>query len=210
MIRVLVVDDHPIVRAGIVGLLSLESDIEVIASVENGQIALDALAGLETDSQCDVVLMDLRMPVLDGVATTQQIRRLYPYTSVVVLTTYDSDNDILRAVEAGAEGYLLKDCPESELLDTVRDAALGNAALPQHATAAVMRSVRLPKLTEPTRRELEVLQCVAEGRTNSQIAAELFISEATVKTHLQRLYTKLDVDSRTHCVTVARQHGWLK
>lgn len=209
MIRVLVVDDHPIVRAGIGGLLSLVVDIEVIASVENGAIALETLAELDEDEPCDVVLMDLRMPVLDGVSATKEIRSLYPATTVVILTTYESDNDILRAVEAGAEGYLLKDCPETELIETVRNAALGNPAFTARAAAAVMRSMKGPKPTAPTDRELEVLQCVADGQTNSQIAGELFISEATVKTHLQRLFKKFEVTSRTHCVTVARQHGWI-
>lgn len=205
-VRVLVVDDHPVVRAGLVGLLASEPDVVVVGEAEDGAQAVTLAAELRPD----VVLMDLRMPVLDGVGATAAILGGAPDGAaprVVVLTTYETDSDILRAVEAGATGYLLKDTPREELVAGVRAAARGQTVLaPSVATRLVTSMQRGERLTG---REVEVLELVARGRSNAAIGAELFIAEATVKTHLIRSFAKLGVDDRTHAVTVARERGYL-
>ncbi|GAB2685054.1 response regulator [Thalassiella azotivora] len=205
MIRVLVVDDHPVVRSGLVGMLEVEDDVHVVGEAGDGEQALDVLAS----TAADVVLMDLRMPRLDGTAATARIRAEHPGTAVLVLTTFDTDADILRAVEAGATGYLLKDTPREQLLAGVRSAAEGQSVLSPSVAARLVRRVREPQEQTPTPRELEVLRGVARGLTNAEIGRELFIGEATVKTHLLRLFGKLGVDDRTHAVTVAMQRGLL-
>lgn len=203
-IRLLVVDDHPVVRAGIVGLLAGEADLDVVGEAADGAEAVTAAAELEPD----VVLMDLRMPGTDGVRATEQILRAHPATKVVVLTTYETDTDILRAVEAGATGYLLKDTPRSDLVTAVRGVAAGETVLaPSVARRLVAGMRRAAERLTP--RELEVLTAVAAGRSNAQIGTELFISEATVKTHLLRVFAKLGVDDRTRAVTVAYERGIL-
>lgn len=203
-IRVLVVDDHPVVRAGIVGLLGVEPDIEVVGEAENGQQALE----LARELAPDVVLTDLRMPVLDGVAATRAIVALPSPPRVVVLTTYETDSEILRAVEAGATGYLLKDTPRTELVAGVRSAARGQTVLaPSVATRLVTQMRQDTERLTP--RELEVLGAVARGLSNPGIGRELFIAEATVKTHLLRIFAKLGVDDRTLAVTVAMERGIL-
>lgn len=204
-IRLLVVDDHPVVRAGIVGLLAGEADLDVVAEAADGARAVD-LAGRLTP---DVVLMDLRMPVLDGVAATVQILARDPRCRVVVLTTYETDTDILRAVEAGATGYLLKDTPRPDLIEAVRGAARGETVLSPSVARRLVSQVRRAD-ERLTARELEVLAGVARGGSNAQIGAELFIAEATVKTHLLRIFTKLGVDDRTRAVTVALERGILR
>ncbi|WP_265520605.1 response regulator [Oerskovia flava] len=209
VIRVLVVDDHPVVRAGLVGLLAAETDLVVVGEAGDGRQGVALAAELSPD----VVLMDLRMPVLDGVGATTEIvggpRATGPDRTgaphVVVLTTYDTDGDILRAVEAGATGYLLKDTPRDELVAGVRAAARGETVLaPRVATRLVTSMRRGERLTD---RESQVLALVSEGLSNAAIGRELYITEATVKTHLLRAFAKLDVDDRTHAVTVARQRG---
>ena len=203
-VRVLVVDDHPVVRAGIAGMLGVEPDIEVVGEAEDGQQAIELARRLAPD----VVLTDLRMPVLDGVAATRAIVALPDPPRVVVLTTYETDTEILRAVEAGATGYLLKDTPRAELGAGVRAAARGQTVLtPSVATRLVLQmrddSERL------TPRELEVLGAVARGLSNPAIGRELFISEATDKTHLLRACAKLGVGDRTHAVPRAIERGIL-
>jgi DNA-binding NarL/FixJ family response regulator len=207
-VRVLVVDDHPIVRSGLTGMLSVTDDIEVVGEAGDGE---EALALVES-TRPDVVLMDLRMPRRDGVSATGAIVSEYPATKVLVLTTYDTDTDILHAVEAGAAGYLLKDTPHAELLDGIRAASRGETVLAPPVAARLMSRLRAPApaaAVQPSPRELQVLAAVARGLSNAEIGRELFIGEATVKTHLQRLFTKLDVDDRTHAVTVAIERGLL-
>jgi len=208
MVRVLVVDDHPVVRSGLIGMLAVTDDIEVVGEAGDGE---EALALVES-TRPDVVLMDLRMPRRDGVSATEAIVSGYPATKVLVLTTYDTDTDILHAVEAGAAGYLLKDTPHTELLDGIRAASRGETVLAPPVAARLMSRLRAPAAPaalQPSPRELEVLAAVARGLSNAEIGRELFIGEATVKTHLQRLFAKLDVDDRTRAVTVAIERGLL-
>jgi DNA-binding NarL/FixJ family response regulator len=208
VIRVLVVDDHPVVRSGLSGMLSVTDDISVVGEAGDG---FEALALVESTLP-DVVLMDLRMPRMDGVAATGAIVSGYPSTRVLVLTTYDTDTEILRAVEAGAAGYLLKDTPHADLLNGIRAAARGETVLAPPVAARLMSRLRTPAApaaAQPSPRELEVLAAVARGLSNAEIGRELFIGEATVKTHLQRLFAKLDVDDRTRAVTVAIERGLL-
>jgi DNA-binding NarL/FixJ family response regulator len=158
----------------------------------------------------DVILMDLRMPEMDGAAATGKISKDYPETRVLVLTTYDSDADILRAVEAGATGYLLKDAPREELYEAVRSTASGKPLLTPAVTAMLMRSIREPRTQKPSAREVEVLELVRKGLSNKGIGRELHISEATVKTHLIHVFGKLGVDDRTAAVSVALERGILR
>ncbi len=210
MIRLLIVDDHPIVRAGLVGLLSDEPGLEVVGEAADGAEAVRRAA--ETDP--DVVLMDLRMPGVDGVAATAQIvwaRGAASTPRVLILTTYESDDQILAAIEAGASGYLLKAAPRDEILAGIRSVAAGQSAL---SPAVAVRLVERMRRPEPaavflTPRELEVLRLVAAGHGNKQVAAVLGIGEATVKTHLLRVYDKLGVDGRTRAVTLAMERGLL-
>lgn len=203
-VRVVVADDHPVVRAGIVGMLGVESDIEVVGEAEDGRQAV----GLARALSPDVVITDLRMPVLDGVGATREIVALPGTVRVVVLTTYETDGEILRAVEAGATGYLLKDTPRAELVAGIREAARGQTVLtPSVATRLVSQvGSRADRLTP---REVEVLRAVARGLSNAAVGHELFISETTVKTHLIRAFGKLGVNDRTHAVTVATDRGLL-
>lgn len=208
MIRVLVVDDHPVVRSGLIGMLAVTDDITVVGEAGDGS---EAVAMVES-TRPDVVLMDLRMPRMDGVAATGAIVPTYPSTRVLVLTTYDTDTEILHAVEAGAAGYLLKDTPHAELLNGIRAAARGETVLAPPVAARLMSRLRTPApsaAAQPSPRELQVLAAVARGLSNAEIGRELFIGEATVKTHLQRLFAKLDVDDRTRAVTVAIERGLL-
>ncbi|MFC6237705.1 response regulator [Longivirga aurantiaca] len=202
MIRVLVVDDHPVVRSGLVGLLGSEADLEVVGEAGNGREGVTLAASLTPD----VVLMDLRMPVLDGASATAEITAAGT-ARVLVLTTYDTDGDILRAVEAGATGYLLKDTPRDQLLAAVRAAARGETVLAAPLAAKLMRQVRGGDQLTP--RELEVLALVAQGKSNPDIARDLFIGEATVKSHLLHVFDKLGVSDRTAAVTHALERGLL-
>jgi DNA-binding NarL/FixJ family response regulator len=204
-VRVLVVDDHPVVRGGVVGWLAAQPDIDVVAEAADG---LEALAAVASSSP-DVVLMDLRMPRMDGVAAIERISAAHPEVRVLVLTTYDTDADIVRAVEAGATGYLLKDTPLPQLADAVRAAARGETVLAPPVAARLVSRMRAPGVEAPTTRELEVLAGVARGLTNAEIGRELFIGEATVKTHLLRVFAKLGVDDRTRAVMVAVERGLL-
>ena len=199
MIRVLVVDDHPVVRGGLVGWLAAQPDLEVVGEAGDGLEALAAVASLEPD----VVLMDLRMPRMDGVSATERLASAHPSVRVLVLTTYDTDADIIRAVEAGATGYLLKDTPRTRLVDAVRAAARGETVLGPPVAAVLVNRLRAPAADALTPREVQVLAAVARGLSNGEIGRELFIGEATVKTHLLRLFAKLGVDDRTRAVTVA-------
>jgi DNA-binding NarL/FixJ family response regulator len=204
-IRIVIADDHPVVREGMRALLQTQSDFEVVGDAGDGEEAV-RLAG---DLAPDVVLMDLRMPGTDGATATAEISARYPDVHVLVVTTYDSDQDILKAVEAGAAGYLLKDTPRAELCDAVRAAARGETVLAPAVAARLVTHMRAPKQATLTPRETEVLACVARGLTNSEVGRELFIGEATVKTHRLRAFAKLGVDDRTAAVTVALERGLL-
>lgn len=205
MIRVILVDDHPVVREGLRGMLAAEDDIEVVGEAGSGTEAV-TLAGVR---EFDVILMDLRMPDGDGVSATERIITARPSARVVVLTTYETDADILRAVEAGAAGYLLKDTARADLADAVRAAARGETVLAPSVATRLVNRVRSPQPVGLSVRERDVLALVARGRTNAEIGRELFIGEATVKTHMLRIFGKLGVSDRTAAVTTAIEHDLL-
>lgn len=206
-IRVVVADDHPIVRAGIVALLSQVDDIEVVGEAANGEEAVERTAQLRPD----LVLMDLRMPLLGGAAATARIVSAFPATRVLILTTYETDADILGAIEAGASGYLLKAAPQEEILEGVRSAVGGQTVLAPAIAARLVDRLRgetgNAERTRLSPRELDVLRLVADGLSNAEIAGQLFISEATVKTHLVHAFEKLGVNDRTRAVTLALERG---
>ena len=206
-IRIVVADDHPIVRGGLVALLSAADDIEVVGEASDGEMAVQ----LALESLPDLVLMDLRMPGIDGDVSTARILSAQPGIRVVVLTTYESDDSILRAIEAGASGYLLKAAPQEEILAGIRSVARGEVALAPSIAALLVRRVRAPQTRSVTLsdRETQVLALVAAGMSNRTIAAELFVSEATVKTHLLHTFEKLGVSDRTRAVTLAMERGLL-
>jgi len=202
-IRVLVVDDHPIVRSGITSVLASQSDFEIVGEASNGSEAIDAAQRLAPD----LVLMDLRMPELNGVDATAGILSARPTTRVVVLTTYASDGEVLRAIEAGAVGYLLKDVPHDELFRALRAVARGERYLAPAVTERLMSRWQQPTRSSLTDRELDVLRCVARGDGNKQIAASLGIAEPTVKAHLVHIFEKLGVENRTAAANIARERG---
>lgn len=205
MIRIVLADDHPVVREGIKAVLSADGDIEVVAEAGDGR---EAVAEARRHRP-DLVVMDLRMPVLDGVGATAELARTDPDIRVLVLTTYDTDDLIVRSVEAGAAGFLLKDTPPDELRAGVRSAAAGQSVLSPPVAARLMRRLRGDDPSDLTPRELEILGLVAEGRTNADIAAELHVSRATVKTHLLHVFDKLAVSDRTAAVAEAYRRGVL-
>ena len=204
-VRVLVADDHPVVRAGLVAMLSAEPGLEVVGEAASG----DETVLLAARHRPEVVLTDLRMPGSSGLAAIRRITAELPGVRVVVLTTYDSDGDILPAVEAGASGYLLKDTPRAGLVDAIFAAARGETVLAPAVAGRLVTRLRGPQPEALSARETAVLAAAARGLTNIQIGRELFISEATVKTHLLRAYTKLGVSSRTAAVTQAIEAGLL-
>jgi DNA-binding NarL/FixJ family response regulator len=204
-ITLVVADDHPIVRGGIVALLGAEPDIEIVAEASNGQEACQAAL----THRPSAVLMDLRMPELDGVGAIEAILSEWPDAAIVVLTTYDTDEAIVRSLEAGASGYLLKDAPSDVLIDAVRRAAAGETVLAPPVAKRLVDRVRDPGARALSLREIEVLRGVASGNTNSAIAARLHISQATVKTHLLHIYDKLGVSDRAAAVAVAYETGVL-
>ncbi|GAA2541908.1 response regulator transcription factor [Winogradskya consettensis] len=205
MIRILLVDDHPVVRHGLRGMLEIEADLNVVGEASSGAEGV----ALAVQLRPDIVLMDLRMPGGDGVEATGAILGRVPGVRVLVLTTYESDRDILRAIEAGAGGYLLKDTTPADLATAVRAAARGEMVLAPSVASTLVRQVRSPAVPSLSAREAEVLRLVARGATNSDIGRGLGISEATVKTHLLRAFNKLGVDDRTAAVTRAMELGML-
>ncbi|HET7385779.1 MAG TPA: response regulator transcription factor [Nocardioidaceae bacterium] len=205
-LRLLVVDDHPVVRTGLVAMLSEQEDFEVVAEAADGE---EAVAMVRRHSP-DVVLMDLRMPGLDGAEATARLRATGDGPAVLVLTTYDTDADIVRAVEAGATGYLLKDAPSETLADAIRRAARGETVLAPPVVARLAGRMRRPAAPVLTEREVEVLGHVAHGLSNAEVGRAMHIGEATVKTHLLRSFEKLGVTDRTAAVTAAYKAGLIE
>jgi len=205
-LRLLVVDDHPVVRTGLVAMLSEHEDFEVVAEAADGAEAV-AMAARHLP---DVVLMDLRMPGMDGAEATARLRLKGDGPAVLVLTTYDTDADIVRAVEAGATGYLLKDAPRDTLADAIRRAARGETVLAPPVVARLATRLRTPAAPALSERERQVLREVARGLSNAEVGRELHIGEATVKTHLLRAFEKLGVSDRTAAVTAAYKAGLIE
>jgi DNA-binding NarL/FixJ family response regulator len=203
VISLVIVDDHPVVRDGLRGMFAADPDFAVLGEAGSG---LEALAVAEA-VRPDVVLMDLRMPQMDGVTAIGALRERGVTARVLVLTTYDTDRDVLPAIEAGATGYLLKDAPREELFRAVRAAARGEAVLSPSVATRLVGQLRSPAWEPLSQRELEVLSLIAKGRTNREAAAQLFISEATIKTHLLHIYSKLGVKDRAAAVATAFERG---
>jgi DNA-binding NarL/FixJ family response regulator len=207
-IRTLITDDHKVVRRGLRGFLELDPELEVVGEAENGEEAVAMARRLEPD----VVLMDLLMPVMDGIEATREIRRQLPEVEVLALTSVLEDASVTGAIRAGAIGYLLKTTDADELREAIRAAAAGQVRLAPEAAARLMREVRSPEspetLMEPlTERETEVLTLLARGKANKQIARELFVAVSTVKTHVNNLYRKLNISSRTQAALYAARIG---
>ena len=200
---VLVVDDHLLVRTGVANIISHEPDLHVVAEAANGLEALDAFDRYHPD----VTLLDLRMPILEGVETVRRIRARDPNAKVIVLTTYDTDEDIARALQAGAKAYILKDISADALVACIHDVLAGKTYLAPAAAAKLAERITQVQLTP---RELATLRLMADGRANKEIANALGISERTVKTHLGHLFEKLGVTSRTEAVKVASRRGLVR
>ena len=205
MIRLLIADDHPVVRDGLRGIFEASDEVEVVGDAANGREAVDRAAVLRPD----VVLMDLRMPEMDGVAAIKRLAERGVTARVLVLTTFDTDSDVVPAIEAGATGYLLKDAPPEELLRGVRAAARGEAVLSPSVATRLLSQVRAPVHEPLSQRELDVLGLIAQGASNRDAATRLFISEATVKTHVLHIFAKLGVNDRAAAVATGFERGLL-
>jgi two-component system, NarL family, response regulator len=199
-IRVILADDHPVVRDGLAAIVNQQPDMHVIAEAGDGDEAI----GLYATHRPDVMVLDLRMPKLDGVAVVQQVMASDPKARLLIMTTYDGDEDIFRSLSQGAKGYLLKDAPRQEILAAIRAVSADQSYASSSVTAKAIRRMALPSLTH---RELDVLQQLAHGRSNKDIARRLHITEGTAKTHVKSILTKLDAISRTEAVAVAHQRG---
>lgn len=202
-IRVVLADDHAVVRAGLTAILEAEPDIQVVADVADGEQAVRAFA----EHRPDVLVMDLRMPVLDGLGALVQLRRTHPTARVILLTTYDDEEDIYRGLEAGASGYLLKDAAVSELVNGIRKVHAGRKAIAPAAAERLAGRVAVQELSD---REREVLEHLAEGKSNKQIARALGISDGTVKVHVANILHKLNAQGRSEAVAVAARRGLVK
>jgi DNA-binding NarL/FixJ family response regulator len=203
MIKLLIVDDHPVVRDGLRGMFAGDDRFAVVGEAGNGHEALAVAARAHPD----VVLMDLRMPVMDGVTTIKALTEQGSTARVLVLTTYDTDSDVLPAIKAGATGYLLKDTPREELFRAVVSAQRGESVLSPTVAGRLMGNLRAPAKEPLSQRELEVLRLISQGSSNRETATRLFISEATVKTHLLHVYAKLGVRDRAAAVAAAFERG---
>jgi len=199
-IKLLVADDHPTFRMGLVALVESQPDMTVVAEAGDGRSAID----LFRQKKPDVVLMDLRMPGLGGVETILALLQEFPAAKIIVVTTYDLDEDIYRAIQAGAKSYLLKDMPRDQLIATIREVSLGRHRLPPGVLSRLDERARREDLTD---REMQVLQLIVKGRSNKEISSALFISEDTVKFHLKALFMKLGVQDRTEAAINAIRHG---
>ena len=199
-IRVLIADDHVTVTAGLASIIGLQPDMVVVAEAANGRQAVD----LWRKHRPDVALLDLRMPILDGVGAIQEIRLEDASARVIVLTTFDTDNEIYRAIKSGAKGYVLKDARREELLDSIRRVSRGETSIPPALLEKLAAGVSSEALTG---RELDVLTLLARGKSNKEIGANLYISETTVKSHLRSIFSKLNVLSRTEAIAVASRRG---
>ncbi len=199
-IRVMVADDHPVVRTGLAAVIAQEQDLQLVAEAENGERAV----ALFREHQPDVALMDLRMPLMDGVQAIRKITEEFPGARILAMTTYEGDADIRRAFEAGARGYLLKDMLLSEVITAIRTVRRGERVIP---TAVAVRLAEYPERSDLTEREIEVLQLVARGLSNKEVAKAIGRMDETVKIHLKNIFTKLGVADRTEAVTVALARG---
>jgi len=205
-VKILVCDDHPVVRSGLRGMITSQPDLEVVAEAAEGSEALS----LTDRFKPDVVLMDLRMPGMDGVTATAVIKARHPDTNVLILTTYDTDADILRALEKGATGFLLKDEREDRIFDAIREAARGRTALAPGVASRLVERLRGDADAHVSDREIEILMLVAQGQSNREIARELHISDSTVKAHMLHIFDKLGVTDRTAAVTTAVRRGIIR
>jgi DNA-binding NarL/FixJ family response regulator len=203
-VRILICDDHPVVRSGLRGMINSQPDLEVVAEAAEGSEAV----ALTDRFGPDVVLMDLRMPGMDGVTATAGIKAGHPDTNVLILTTYDTDADILRALEKGATGFLLKDEREDRIFDAIREAARGRSALAPGVASRLVE--RLRDDAHVSDREIEILMLVAQGQSNREIARQLLISDSTVKAHMLHIFDKLGVADRTAAVTTALRRGIIR
>jgi DNA-binding NarL/FixJ family response regulator len=202
-IGVLIADDHSVLRQGLVSLIGFEADMIVVAEASNGREAID----LWRQHRPDVTMLDLRMPELDGVGVIKQIRAEDENTRIIVLTTFDGDEDIYRAIQAGAKGYLLKDVPREALIDCIRRVDAGETCIPVHLANKLAARVRGETVSE---REIDVLKLLAQGKSNKEIGSALFISAGTVKSHVKSIFAKLDVNSRAEAVASAAHRALIQ
>jgi len=210
MIKVIICDDQAIIRDGLEMLLKLERDIEVLAQAQDGSEALDLVGSLSPD----LVLMDLKMPGMNGVEATRRIRAHHPETKVLVLTTYDDDEWLFDAIRAGASGYLLKDTPREKVIEAIRGTVAGNAFVDPAVAGKLLEQAASQQVQQPTQitekltdREEDVLRLIARGLTNTEIAQQLHLSEGTIRNHVSAIFAKLDVSDRTQAAIIAIRHG---